>query len=347
MVIIGAFFAFMAPQAELSKNIHEGQPTTIPTYKQLEKVKQNFNYSEDFLLCTAGSEADLYQTVEGFWLVDEVLNVESVLSYLPSDQEEKLALIEQAKQTHPELAAIPAMNLTKMHWTDLPPSLTENWVKEKDGGLVFLIRVTAKGDIYDEKYRTALVEDLSVYNGNISGQAIMWPKLLDNITGDVINVSIYAAIPILLITFIGLRKKNPLYALIAFVPVLCGIFGILALYRFLDIQLNFISVIVMPLIIGIGIDDGIHIVHRYLEEGKASMSRVINSTGKAVFLTTATTCLAFSSFIFAQHPGMQSLGRVPVLGLTLCFIASVTFVPALGTVILDRFTKKVEHTGHE
>jgi len=92
----------------------------------------------------------------------------------------------------------------------------------------------------------------------------------------------------------------------------------------------------VPLIIGIGIDDGIHIVHRYLEEGKGSLPQVIQHTGKAIFLTTATTCLAFSSFLFSFHPAQKSLGLVPVIGISLSFLAAVIFLPALIRVLIDR-----------
>jgi predicted RND superfamily exporter protein len=336
MLIAFGYIVIKAPEAELSKNIHEVQPTEIQTYKQLEKVKENFDYSEDFLLCTAGSEYDLEMSVGGFRGIEQVLSVESVLNYLPEDQQEKLALLDHIKKIHPEFGMLPFLNTTEMHWSDLPPSMYENWVRETDNGHVFLIRITAKGDIYDEGYRDELLSEMREVNPNITGQAIMWPRMLDGIVDDIINVSIYAVIPILLVTFIGFSRKNPLYAMLAFLPVLFGLLGVLALHKTFGIILNFVAALVMPLIIGIGIDDGIHIVHRYMEEGRGSVAKVIEKTGKAVFLTTLTTCLAFSSFIFAAHPGIQSLGRIPVLGLSLCFVASVTILPALCVILLDR-----------
>jgi hypothetical protein len=105
-----------------------------------------------------------------------------------------------------------------------------------------------------------------------------------------------------------------------------------------------ISVLMLPLIVGIGIDSGIHILHRYNEEGKGSIPKVIQRTGRAVFLTTATTCLAFGSLMFAEHPGIMSLGRVPVLGLTLSFLAAIFLLPALVKVILDRGADRKEAT---
>jgi predicted RND superfamily exporter protein len=114
------------------------------------------------------------------------------------------------------------------------------------------------------------------------------------------------------------------------------VFGILALSGFLGISLNMISIMMIPLVVGIGIDDGIHILHRYKEEGPGSIPKVVQHTGKAIFLTTLTTCLAFSSFTIAAHPGLRALGQVPLLGLSLALIAAIFFVPALIKLILDR-----------
>lgn len=63
----------MAPEAELNTDLHELQPKTVPAYKQLEKVKSNFNYSEDHLLCVADSFDELVRTVEGFEAIPEVM----------------------------------------------------------------------------------------------------------------------------------------------------------------------------------------------------------------------------------------------------------------------------------
>ena len=124
--------------------------------------------------------------------------------------------------------------------------------------------------------------------------------------------------------------------MLSFVPVIFGILGILALSGPLNISLDIASVMLIPLVVGIGIDDGIHILHRYLEEGPGSISGVIHNAGRAIFLTTATTCIAFSSFLIAEHPQLRSMGQIPVLGLILCFIATVIFLPALVRVIGEK-----------
>jgi predicted RND superfamily exporter protein len=336
LIVFGAFFAIKAPDAKMNEDLNELQPKTIPAYELNEKLKEEFEYSEDNLLCVVDSFEALESNVSGFRAIDEVMKVESILDYLPNDQESKLGIIEQSKTTHPEFSNISWLSQDEMTWRDLPDSIKENWVHEDSEGVKFLIRIQARGNIWDDEYRAELVKDLSKVNPDIVATAISWPIMIEMMTEDVVWVTIFAIIPIFIIVYIGFRKKSLVYTVLALVPVGFGVFGILALSGYLGINLNMISIMMIPLVVGIGIDDGIHILHRYKEEGPGSIPKVVQNTGKAIFLTTMTTCLAFSSFTIAAHPGLRSLGQVPLLGLILALVAAIFFVPALIKLILDR-----------
>ncbi|MCA9692677.1 MAG: MMPL family transporter, partial [Myxococcales bacterium] len=92
---------------------------------------------------------------------------------------------------------------------------------------------------------------------------------------------------------------------------------------------HFFNVIALPLLIGMGQDYGIHLYHRYREEGPGRLGVVLRGTGSAIFFTSLTTVIGFSGMMFVDHPGLASLGKVSVIGITLCLVASVVFVPAL------------------
>ena len=335
LVLVAGAFAVGVPRAEIETNFTKLMPTDVPAYQQLEKVKSAFNYTEDNILCVAANYSELVRSVQGFREIPEVMQVESLLDYLPHNQSEKLALLAQARQLHPGLAGEDWLNVSEMTWQDLPGDVQEEWVAG-DAGTQFLIRIQARGDIWNEEYREDLVAELHEVRDNIAARAIYIPKLVDVMTQDVIRVSLSAAVPIIAIVYLGFRRRNPVYAFLAVVPILFGIGGILGLSQFLGISLNMMSIMMIPLVIGIGIDSGIHILHRYKEEGQGSLPRVVQHTGKAVFLTTATTTLAFSSFLFAEHPGLRSMGETPAVGLVLCFLAAILFLPALIRLLLER-----------
>ena len=326
-------FGFSARNAELSSDMYELFPTNTEVYRQLEKVKKNFDYNPDYLISFANSAAELAYSVEGFQNTSKVLRVESILDYFPENQTKKLNIIKQVIEIHPEFADISQINVEKMTLCDLPSEITQHWISDKGE---FLIKIIPDGNLYDREYQKKLLFRLRLINSNVSSDAAVWTRIIDIMANDIIRSSLAVLVVLFLIVYIGIRRRNPIFAILSLVPVGFGIIGLLGSYRFFGANLNFISIAMIPLIIGIGIDDGIHIIHRYLEEKRKSISQVVQFTGKAIFLTTATTCLAFSSFLFSSHPSMRFLALVPIIGLIICFLGSVIFLPALIKVFADR-----------
>jgi uncharacterized protein len=83
----------------------------------------------------------------------------------------------------------------------------------------------------------------------------------------------------------------------------------------------------LPLVIGIGVTNGIHILNRFAEEQTANI--LARSTGKAVLVSGLTAIAGFGSLMLAKHQGIKSLGYVMSMGLATCMIAGLTFLPAL------------------
>ena len=94
--------------------------------------------------------------------------------------------------------------------------------------------------------------------------------------------------------------------------------------------------VVLPTVLGIGIDNSIHIYHRYNEEGKNGIMRAIRTTGLATMLSTMTTMFGFAGMLSAGNRGLVSLGLVACIGLFCCLVASLTFFPALIQLIDNR-----------
>jgi hypothetical protein len=96
-----------------------------------------------------------------------------------------------------------------------------------------------------------------------------------------------------------------------------------------ELKLNMANLVILPLILGIGVVNGIHITHRYREEKDKNSVVLGKSTGQAVVLSSLTTMIGFGSMMVADHYGVFSLGLVLTLGVFCCLVASVTFLPAL------------------
>ena len=102
--------------------------------------------------------------------------------------------------------------------------------------------------------------------------------------------------------------------LLALVPMGLGLLQMFGLLGLLDIPLNPANMIVLPLILGIGIDDGVHVIHDYRRQ--TGLYRMSPSTASAVLLTSLTTMVGFGTMMLAHHEGLRSLGHVLTLGVS-------------------------------
>lgn len=102
------------------------------------------------------------------------------------------------------------------------------------------------------------------------------------------------------------------------------------------VDFNVFNLAVIPTIIGLGIDNSVHIYHRYLDEGPGSLAHVISTTGSASFLASATTAIGFGAAVTAQHMGIRSLGWLTILGLTCAFVSSTILYPSVLRVFEGR-----------
>lgn len=94
------------------------------------------------------------------------------------------------------------------------------------------------------------------------------------------------------------------------------------------IPFNFANVITLPLLIGVGVDNGVHMVHRHNYVGD-SFDLVTSSTSRAILFSTLTTVVSFGSLAFSNHPGTASMGMVLTIGMCLSLLATLFVVPAL------------------
>jgi hypothetical protein len=95
----------------------------------------------------------------------------------------------------------------------------------------------------------------------------------------------------------------------------------------LGIPFNIISIMALPLIVGIGIDDGVHVYHRIRKEG--ALGPALLHSGKAVTLTSLTTGIGFGSLLLSVHRGFYALGFVTLTGVICCLVISILLLPAL------------------
>lgn len=159
------------------------------------------------------------------------------------------------------------------------------------------------------------VQDIRDQTGSdfrVGSQSYIYIAMLDQIKTDGVRMMGIA----LVVTFLCLLWGfgNPLRALFTLTPVLLGSFWMLGIAAFLGMRLDFFNVIVIPVLIGAGVDDGVHFYAHYREQGRGSVGAVMRAMGGALVMTTVTSAIGFAGLAATDYAGLQSMGYLAMIG---------------------------------
>lgn len=119
--------------------------------------------------------------------------------------------------------------------------------------------------------------------------------------------------------------------LLSLLPPIAGAVLTLGTLGILGVDLNPANLIILPLILGIGVDNGVHVMHDFrlqrLQDYRTSPSLI-----NALFLTSMSNMAGFGSMILAAHRGLRSIGMVLTIGVGSCLFVSVVLLPAILTL---------------
>lgn len=217
-----------------------------------------------------------------------------------------------------------------MRIEDLPPALRGRFVS--GSGDLHLIQVYPRQDVWQRHNQVAFVGELRRHlnagtNGYpiITGAPVQLLEYTALLKDSYVEAAWYALGAIAILVFVHFRSLT--CVILALLPVGLGTLWMVGLMGLLDISFNPANIMTLPLVIGIGVTSGIHILNRFSEAGTATVFD--KSTGKAVAVSAVTTVAGFGSLAFAQHQGIASLGQIMAIGTTTCMIAALTALPAL------------------
>ncbi|NLH48328.1 MAG: MMPL family transporter [Myxococcales bacterium] len=123
--------------------------------------------------------------------------------------------------------------------------------------------------------------------------------------------------------------KNLRDVLLTMFPLITAIVLSLGLLGALGVNLNMANQLFLPILMGIGIDYGIFMIHRWREPDGADLGRLIATMGNALWLAAATAVAGFGSLVFAHHRGMISFGWILVFAITVTMIIAIFGLPTM------------------
>ncbi|MBI9098158.1 MAG: MMPL family transporter [Spirochaetaceae bacterium] len=223
----------------------------------------------------------------------------------------------------------------------LPSTLRDSYIS-KDGKK-FLINVIPTQNPWEEDFRNIYSEQMKTITDKGTGMLLAGDQLSFMAEQDGVKAAVVALIVVFLILLLDFRNiKLVVLTMVSLLLSFLTLFGFMSL---VGIKFDFINIIVVPLLIGIGVDDAVHINHRYLYEGKGRMGIVIGKTGTALMITSITTMVGFASFIPSVMRGMRSTGIVLSIAMVIAFSFSVLFHPGMLIIITEKLGLNIKPWG--
>ncbi len=378
LILIGLATVFMAYQAQFARMSYEMAqilPKSDPTYKEYDKFKEIFgkdgsmvvvgiDNSNIYQLNNFNAWFDLTQDIKKIEVdfkkdgelikvngVTEALSVANAYTLKKNYESKKFdfnQIVQKKPTTQEEIEDIKKI----IHQQPFYNGFLFN-----DSTHATLILITLNREVLDSKYRNALFERVDEEVAEFEQQTGIktyksgLPYIRANSTTKVADeVELFLLLSVLitsLILYLFFRSfKVMMYSMLVVSIGVVWSLGVLSLFNF---EITLLTGLIPPLIIVIGIPNCIFLLNKYHREYKKhnnqikALSRVIEKTGNAIFLTNTTTALGFATFISTKSAMLVEFGIVAAIDIFLVFILSIFLIP-----IIFSFLKppKKRHTKH-
>lgn len=206
---------------------------------------------------------------------------------------------------------------------DLPEGLTHRLVSA-DGREVSVI--LPQENVTGARSLGEFIEAVHTVAPTATGRPVIEKGVGEIVIGSFIQATATASVAILIILLIVFRSLKA--AVLIATPLLLAALFTLAAGELLDAPLNMANILVLPLIFGLGVDNGIHVYHRW-HQGSDVDELMHSSTPRAALLSTLTTVGAFASLMLSPHVGTASIGLYLTISMALLLLFAIFLLPVL------------------
>ena len=225
---------------------------------------------------------------------------------------------------------------------DIPPDLRERYIGANGE---FLVRAFARNSLWDYHALLGFTTAVEQADPAATGKAFRTREGLAQMKVGFEWAGVYALTAIVIVLLLDFRHLVDLG--LALFPLGVGVVLTLGVMGICGVWLNPANMIALPLIVGVGVDNGVHVLHDYRHNRGRTAYRLGPATGRGVLVAALTTILGFGTMMIARHRGMASLGLALTLGVTFCMVAALVWLPALLQVLDARRLKALTRPNPE
>jgi len=227
---------------------------------------------------------------------------------------------------------------------DLPSILSEKLVAQDDSG-EYLLGIYPNKERKNGKNAMAFTQELyglklpAGVKGPV-GETPLFAEILWIVTSEGPWLIFFTVLGV--IALILLHSRSLQVTLLIVFPLLSGVIMTLGVMTLFGLKLNFFNVIVIPTLLGMGVDFGVHYYRRWHEMNK-DLSAVQHELFEPLTTVTITQMLGYSGMVFARHPGLESIGIAACIGLMGNLVGYLTLLPGMIRWVDKRFPGKLKN----
>ena len=273
-------------------------------------------------------------------------SVTSIRDFVPDHQPEKLAVLAEirtlldddaldalSESERAELKELRPPADLKIITADSLPPIVRDQLEEKDGriGYIVSIRPAPRLNEWDGRdlirFATAVRTLKLADNETVttSGASVIFADIVKSIAGDGPRVTAIAALGlVVMVVLIVGRNRRSIAVLVA---TAAGSLLMIAACAVLDLKVNFLDFVALPITLGIGVDYAINIAHRADEESDPIVT--LRTSGSAVFVCSLTTMIGYGSLLISENLAIRGFGQASLIGEVACVTTALVLVPAL------------------
>ncbi len=183
-----------------------------------------------------------------------------------------------------------------------------------------------RDNVWEPAGQKAFVEAMRAIDPGVTGMPFLGSFMVER-SRRALYITASLCLLVLMLS-VGFDLRRPLPVLLAVTPTLLTVVALRGLMGLLDIPLNPLNVMALPVVIGMAEDNGVHLVHRYLAE-RGDLPRALAATGRSILVTSATSMVGFGSLLFTEHRGLASFAAALTLGVGSALVLSLFVLPQL------------------
>lgn len=284
----------------------------------------------DLVTSDALPAVDMKKTVEALQNLYDETQAENIPLFIDKAEQTPSLLIDlQARlfETLPDLRQTLQKQLTTQGVSadDVPHAVQQRY---RGTDASYRVEVFPASVIMDEADLEAFIETVRSISPAVTGSPV---QIIES--GNIVRTAMLQATGlafVLVTAFLLMVLRSFKQVIFILVPVvLAGMFT-LATAAVMGLSFNFANVIVLPLLLGLGVDAGIHYVKRAFEGESADLGT--GTTGRAVFLSAITTIGSFGTLMISGHDGTASMGLLLTIALCWLLVTTLIVLPALLTI---------------